>query len=116
LAAAALCGIPWGVLSPELSPHELEAKLRSEVDAVPAADLLPHHRRRALFFLTPDLDLIEAAMAVARDEATRVSAWVSSGAFRRPTLAELADACVDPDARYQLVIVQPYVLAQRLPR
>lgn len=94
----------------------MRAKLRAEIAVTDAASLLPHHRRGALFVLAPGLDLLDVAVAIAADDRARVGALIDAGGLRRPGLAELADWCVDAAQRFQFAIVQPYVVAQALPR
>ncbi len=87
-------------------------KLRTEIQAASAADLLPHHRRDALFIVRTDVDFLDAAMAIGSDEAELVVKWLTDGGLYRPSLAQLSDWCVDLELRFQFVILQPYVLAQ----
>ena len=93
---------------------ELRNKLSAEVAVADGTLLLPHHRRGALLLLQPGLDLVELAVAVAEDDHTRIQTLVAESKLRAPTLAEMADFCVDPRVRFNFVIVQPFVLAQRL--
>lgn len=90
----------------------LQTKLKSEIQAASAPDLLPHHRRDALFIVRDDVDFLDAAMAVGGDEAGMVAEWLTDGSLYRPSLAQLSDWCVDLELRFQFVILQPYVLAQ----
>ncbi len=92
--------------------ESLQAKLKTEIQAASAADLLPHHRRDALFIARDDVDFLDAAMAIGSDEADRVAEWLTDGSLYRPSLAQLSDWCVDLELRFQFVILQPYVLAQ----
>lgn len=95
---------------------QLREKLRGEIAAVDAAALLPHYRRGGLLVVAVHLDLLDAAEAIASDDASRVSALLEAGELAKPSLAELADWCADTALRLQVVIVQPFVIAQLLPR
>jgi len=97
-----------------MEAESLETKLRSEIQAASAADLLPHHRRDALIIAGDDVDFLEAAMAIGSDEAEVVAKLLTDGSLYRPSLAQLSDWCVDLELRFQFVILQPYVLAQPL--
>lgn len=99
-----------------MSDDELRAKLAAEVCATGAADLLPHHRRGALIVLDPVVDLLDTAVAIARDNQVAVAELIAAGQLNKPSLAQLADWCVDTALQLQFVIVQPYVVAQLLPR
>ena len=77
-------------------------KLRSEVLSSYWEDLAPHQARGALLLLAPELDLLDAAEAMAHDDTARVSA------------GEAAQLEATEDLRFQFVVVQPWVLAQAL--
>ena len=94
-------------------PHaELRAKITSEILPCDWAALRPHHTRDALFLVSPDLDLVEAAVAVATNRADRVEVWLTVGRLGRPATALVPEL---EAGRFQFVIVQPFVLAQLLP-
>lgn len=97
------------------SAEDLRAKLRSEIQAVDGAALVPHYRRGALLVIEPRTDILEVAVAIARDDTGAVAQLLDSGRMARPSAAQLADWCVEPRQRFQFVILQPYVLAQPLP-
>lgn len=98
-----------------MSEFRLRDKLRGEIAAIDAPALLPHHRRGALMILAAEVDLLDTAHAVATDDAKTIAALIDGGMLYKPSLAQLADWCVDAGLRLQFVIVQPYVLAQPLP-
>lgn len=95
-----------------MSEQSLGDKIRSEIQATSAADLLPHHRRGALLIVAPNVDFMAVAVAIACDESAAIQGHLDQGALRKPSLAELSDWCVDSELRLQYVILQPYVLAQ----
>lgn len=95
--------------------HDLREKLRGEIAAVEPAALLPHHRRGGLVVLAAHIDLLDVAEAIATDDAETVAALLESGELAKPALGQLADWCAEPALRLQVVIVQPFVLAQLLP-
>jgi len=90
----------------------LRAKLEGDVQAAGAAELLPHHRRDALYIVKSDVDILDVALAIAEDRAPEVAGLIESESLYRPSLAQLSDWCVDLELRFQFVILQPYVLAQ----
>ena len=95
-----------------MAADELREKLRAEIASVDAAALVPHHRRGALLVLSPDEDLLGAAVAIAADDTEAVAALVKRDALTKPSLGQLADWCVDTGLRFDFVILQPYVLAK----
>jgi len=95
---------------------EIRSKLRAEIHAATPDELVPHQRRDALLILSEQENILDAAVAIATDDKPLVQALAESGRLTRPTLADLANACLEQGLRYQFVILQPYVLAQKLPR
>ncbi len=92
--------------------------LRAQVDVVTAAvllpHLLPHQRRGALLILATTTDLLLVAQAIANDQAIFIKELLDRGVLHKPSLAEMADWCIEPNLRFQFLIVQPFVLAQPL--
>lgn len=99
-----------------MAEKELRESLRGKMDVVTAAQLLPHHRRDALFIVPPEFDILDAAVAIAGDDVAEVEALLALKKLYKPSLGQLADWCVDLDLRFQYVILQPYVLAQVVER
>jgi hypothetical protein len=97
-----------------MAEPSLRDKIRTEIQRAVAADLLPHQRRDALFVLAPEVDILEVAVAIAEDDTTRVERHLEEGSLERPTLAQMAEWCVDRELVFQFVILQPYVIAQRI--
>ncbi len=92
---------------------ELRDTLTAEVLACRWPDLEPHHKRDGLVLVRPDLDLIDAAVAVATNRTDRIEVWLAVGRLVRPD-ADAVAALAERDPRLQFVIVQPWVLAQEL--
>lgn len=84
-----------------------------EVARVGWRDLRPHAARGALF-LVSQLDLVEAATAVAEDDTTAVQKWLSEGKLARPTADQHQAWEAEPDRPFDYLIVQPFVLARPL--
>jgi hypothetical protein len=93
----------------------IREKLRSEVLAAPASDLVPHFARGALLLVDPALDLLDAAVAIARDDRERVEAWLAARTLSRASDDDARALVSQPTLRFQFVIVQPWVVAQKLP-
>jgi len=93
------------------SGDELREKLAGEKAVTDWRSLGPHHERQALFLVSGDVDLLDAAVAVAGDDSAAVAAWLAQGALARPTDDEAARWADEPDTTFAFVIVQPYVVA-----
>jgi hypothetical protein len=98
----------------ETRSSELRAKLKSEVLPASWPDLLYQFARGGLFLVAPAVDLLDVAEAIARDDKPAVEQLLQGGALRRASDDDARTLQAMPDARLQFVVVQPWVLAQRL--
>ena len=96
------------------SPTNLRDKLASEITPTQWAVLEAHHRRGALFIVDPTVELVDAAVAMADDRTDAVKTWLEAAQIGRPTGDESEAWATEEGTRFMFVIVQPYVLAQRL--
>ncbi|MBW2510326.1 MAG: DUF2288 domain-containing protein [Deltaproteobacteria bacterium] len=92
---------------------ELRERLANDVHRVDWRPLAPHAKRGGLVLVDVALDLVEVAVAVARDDSENVRRWMNAGQLLRPTSAQLERWKDETQDRFTAVIVQPYVLAQR---
>ena len=82
----------------------------NEVDKASWAMLRDHHERGAVF-LVKDLDLVDAAVALAQDQAAKVKIWLDGG-----NLVKVEDEDAEnyeksaSEENFQFIIIQPYVL------
>jgi hypothetical protein len=92
---------------------DLRVQLAQQIHRVDWTPLAPHAKRGGLVLADPQLDLLEVALAVARDEGDRVQGWMETQQLTRPTPVQTDAWSKDTGERFLVVIVQPYVLAQR---
>lgn len=92
---------------------ELRAHLSNEVHRVDWKPLAAHAKRGGLVLVDPRLDLVEVAVAVATDDSQRVQEWMEVRQLTKPTDEQISAWQGESGARFTVVIVQPYVLAQR---
>ncbi len=90
-------------------PEALREKLQGEVLDALWDDLAAH----AMLLLAPGIDLLDAAVAMARDDVPGIQRLLEAGALGRPS-ADTTEAWTRQPVRFQAVIVQPWVLAQVL--
>jgi hypothetical protein len=98
--------------------HDVREKLRGEVLSSYWEDLAPHQQRGGLLLLAPALDLLDVAVAMAKDDKESVARWLARKTLWRASEADRAryesDAEEEAGQRFQFVVVQPWVLAQAL--
>ncbi len=92
---------------------ELRARLSEDIHRVDWKPLAPHAKRGALVMVAPELDLVEVGTAVAQDQGDQVRQWLDSRQLSRPAEADAEAWSQEAEERFTVLIVQPYVLAQR---
>jgi hypothetical protein len=95
-----------------MTADDLRKQLEETLDEAPWSWLRPHASRDGVILVQPGLDLLEAAVAVARNDGARVSAWIGEGKLVKPTADQLSAWEKTPERKFLCVVVQPYVLAQ----
>lgn len=92
---------------------DLRAQLAEQIHRVDWKPLAPHAKRGGLVMVDPQLELLEVAVAIAQDDGAQVQQWMAAQQLRRPTLTEAEVWSEETGDGFTVVIVQPYVLAQR---
>jgi hypothetical protein len=94
--------------------EDLRTKLATELLPATWASLDAHFRRDALFLVDARASLLDVAVGVAADDRALVAGWIESGVIRRPTLDEASRFAALDGAPFLSVVVQPFVLVQRV--
>lgn len=88
--------------------------LKRTLDEAEWSWLKPHVERDAVIVVAHEIDLLQAARAVAGNDSQQVQAWLARGILSKPTKAQLAGWDETPQKRFLSVVVQPFVLIQEL--
>lgn len=91
----------------------IRAQLANEVHRVDWKPLAAHAKRDGLILVDASLDLVDVAVAVATDDSANVERWMNARQLTKPTEDQIGSWEGDAEDRFTIVIVQPYVLAQR---
>lgn len=97
-------------------PRSLRERLQSEIGPCLASDLLAHIKRGAVVVVDAELQLLDVAIAVAKDDAATVQGWIASARLKNPTQEQIETWEKSPNLPFVSVIVRPYVLVQELGR
>lgn len=95
--------------------QDLRAELAENLDEAEWEWLIPHAQRDAVIVVTPQLDLIDVAVALASDNVASVQVWIEAQLVHKPSPNELSNWNGDRTKRFNSLIVQPFVLIQELP-
>ncbi|AJO81655.1 DUF2288 domain-containing protein [Pseudomonas sp. MRSN 12121] len=92
-------------------PSTLYAKLLGETASITWKELEPFFAKGALLWVDADLDLIEAAEAMAENQAGKVSAWLAAEKVSKVSATRTLDL-VERDPLLWAVVVSPWILVQ----
>lgn len=90
----------------------MREKLLSTLGVVLWSDLRAHAQRDALIVVSGSLDLVDAGVALAKNDAALVEQWISAGLLSKPAASDLERWSIDPAARFDALIVAPFVLVR----
>jgi hypothetical protein len=91
----------------------LRAKLNAETGRLAWRELERHFARGVVVRVAGELDLVEVALAMARDDGKAVQAWLADGRIARAT-AEDAQAWHAAQSEFWAVVAAPWVLVQEV--
>lgn len=92
-------------------PAALRTHLQSEMGIITWPELQTHFARGVLLAVTDPLDLLEAAMALVKDDRDTVEEWLRSGTLQRPDTDHARDWEIRRP-RFQAVVIAPWVLVK----
>lgn len=96
----------------DTDPTTIRRRLEEDAGPVQGSDLKAHLERDAVLVVAPSIQLLDCALAVATDDAAKVSAWLADATLRRATEDERAEWPADESRRWIAVVVRPFVLVQ----
>ncbi len=89
-------------------------ELARAVDVAEWGWLRAHLERGGLIVVDRELDLVEAGLKVAADDAAAIGAWIVARKLTKPSTAQIASWDREQEKRFNTLIVSPYVLIQEL--
>ncbi len=93
-----------------MSSEDPRQKLAEELTTVEWPRLRPHAARNHLFIVREGLDLLEAGVALAHDDAAAVQRWIDERLLTRPEQEEMRRWEVE-EVTFSFLILSPFVLA-----
>jgi len=76
--------------------------------------LKPLLERGALITVAATLDLAAVGESIATDDSMTISAWISADKVGKPTAAQIAAWDNEPQKKFLMLIISPYVLIQEM--
>lgn len=96
-------------MSEQLSYREKFARDLAEVEW---QHLRIHLQRDVIILVAEELDLIEVAVAVAKDDKDQVALWIAAGKLCKPSREQIDQWEGQLEKPFRMLIAQPYILAQ----
>lgn len=96
---------------PEKSDDFLRTTLNLETSRIAWKELLRFFAAGTVIAVDPVLDLVEVAVQISNDNASRIEQWIAEGKIQKVP-DELAKAWLEEDASLWAVVVRPWVLVQ----
>jgi hypothetical protein len=94
-------------------PDMIRAKLNLETSKIAWKDLQRFFAGGAALAVAEDLDLVEVAFQMSKDNAAQIREWMAAGKFGKVS-DEQAAAWFERDALLWAVVVSPWVLVQQI--
>lgn len=76
--------------------------------------LRAHLERGGLIVVASELDLVEAGLKVASNNAVAIQGWIKAGRLAKPSLKQIAEWDNNKGKRFLSLIVSPFVLIQEI--
>lgn len=95
----------------EQDPELLRAKLNSETARIAWSELARFHAQGSVLAVVPDLDMVEVATVLARDDSARLKQWLDGGQVAHVS-DEQAQQWTAQEMELWAVVVAPWVVVQ----
>jgi len=76
--------------------------------------LKPLLERDALITVAATLDLAAVGESIARDDSMTISAWIAAEMVGKPTAEQITAWDNEPEKKFLMLIISPYVLIQEM--
>ena len=84
----------------------------AQIQVTDWSELRSHAVAGQAFLVSGDLELLDAALAVAHDDASAAEAWIGTGKLVHPTSEQMKSFERGSARTFRYVIVSPFVLIQ----
>ncbi len=92
--------------------ESLKTKLIQETAQFPWKELLRHFATGSVIAVSAELDLVEVALQMSKDNKDQIAQWLTSGEVTKVSDLQ-AKAWLDDNASLWTVVVRPWILVQQ---
>jgi hypothetical protein len=93
---------------------ETREELALNIDEAKWQWLKPHLERGSLVTVTASLDLAETGERIALDDSACIASLIAAGKIGKPTAEEIEEWDGEPEKKFLVLIISPYVLIQEI--
>ena len=93
---------------------DIKTKLQEDIATIGWQDIIPHAKRDAVIVVNPELDLVIVGEAIAKDNSSLVGNWIEQAKIAKPSTEQLTQWNNNPETQFTTLIVQPFVIVQKL--
>ena len=93
---------------------DIKTKLQEDIATIGWRDIVPHAKRDAVIVVNPELDLVIVGEAIAKDNSGLVRNWIEQAKIAKPSTQQLTQWNNNPETQFTTLIVQPFVIVQKL--
>ncbi len=90
---------------------ELRIKINLETARLPWAELERHFAQGTVVYVSEELDLVDVAVRISRDDKTTIAAWMAEGKVGKVTDVQ-AQTWAQSEALLWTSVVNPFILVQ----
>src|SRR4051794_11846798 len=87
-------------------------ELTLQIDEAEWSQLRAHLERGGIIWVDDKINLAEAALRVASDDAVTIEQWLLTGSISKPSDSQIKTWDADVNKKFSMLIVTPYVLIQ----
>ncbi len=91
---------------------DIRTELTENIDEAEWDWLIPHVQRDAVIIVSPQINLVDAGVAIASDNIPTVENWIDDALLAKPSNEQVGQWNLNRSKRFNTLIVQPYVLVQ----
>ena len=99
------------MLNPD-NDTDLHDKINRETARLPWAELQRHFAQGNVIFISPALDLIDAAVRISHDDKATIVTWMNEGKIGKVS-DDQAQAWTQADTALWTCVVHPFILVQQ---
>ncbi len=93
---------------------DIRSQLAEILDEAELEWLKPHIQKDAVIIVDLELDILDVGVAIASDNTQSIQHWIGEQLLVKPSQEILDRWNLNPDRKFQAIIIQPYILVKEI--